>query len=220
MGEPRRTLLLLGLFALAMAHVEASLVVHLRDLYYPGDPLRLFPLALLSRHDLVIELVRETATLVMILSVALLAARGPGLAFAAFCYVFGLWDLGYYLWLKLMLGWPVNWLEWDVLFLIPWPWFGPWLAPVLIAVLFVVWCVWAMAIPKPVRFSVTMAVMFVLGALLALCTLLLPALPLLQLGEQAFRGYVPESFSWPLYLAGYLLMAGALAWIVAQAKKD
>ena len=214
----RRNFLWLTIFA--MAQVEASIVVHLRTIYYPGNPLAIFPLALLSHRDLAIELIRELATVVMILCVALLVARGFARVFAAFVYVFGLWDIFYYVWLKLMIGWPVNWSEWDVLFLIPWPWFGPWLAPVLIAVLFVVWCVWAMAIPKPVRFSVTMAVMFVLGALLALCSLLLPALPLLQLGEQAFRGYVPESFCWPLYLAGYLLMAGALAWIVAQAKKD
>src|SRR5205814_8206179 len=58
-------------------------------------------------------------------------------AFGAFLYVFGIWDIAYYAWLKLLLGWPTQWLEWDVLFLIPWPWLGPWLAPALVSLLFV-----------------------------------------------------------------------------------
>lgn len=104
-----------------MAHVEASLVVHLRSLYYPENPLALFPLSLLSHRDLAIELSRELATLVMIVSVSLPAVKGFTRIFAAFVYVFGLWGIAYYLWLKLMIDWPVNWFEWDALFLIPWP---------------------------------------------------------------------------------------------------
>jgi len=97
---------------------------HLRHLYYPLDPQRLFPLVLLSHADLALELARELATVVMIVAVAVLAERGWVRRFAAFVFVFGLWDLGYYAWLKLVLDWPLHWLEWDVLFLIPWPWFG------------------------------------------------------------------------------------------------
>jgi hypothetical protein len=45
-------------------------------------------------------------------------------------FVFGIWDLFYYVWLKVCLGWPSSLLTWDVLFLIPVPWVGPVLAPV------------------------------------------------------------------------------------------
>ena len=99
-------LLWLGAYALAMALVEAAIVIHLRHLYYPADRHALFPLALLSPDDLTLELARELGTVVMILAVALLAERGFLRRFAAFVLVFGLWDLGYYAWLKLFLGWP------------------------------------------------------------------------------------------------------------------
>lgn len=205
-----RTLIWLTLFAVAMAHVEASLVIHLRSLYYPDNPLSLFPLSLLSHRDLAIELSRELATIIMILSVAVLAEKGSMRIFAAFVYVFGLWDIFYYLWLKLMMGWPVSWREWDVLFLIPWPWLGPWITPALIALLFVAWGAWIMASTRQYRFTPVTVLWFVLGSLVTLVAFLLPAFPLLTDGEAAFRQYRPAGFSWGWYLTGYLLMATAL----------
>jgi len=206
MSVPLRNVLLLSLFALAMAHVEAALVVHLRSLYYPADPLNVFPLVLLSHRDLAIELARESATVVMILTVALLAERGAGRVFAAFCYVFGLWDIGYYLWLKQMIGWPVAWLEWDVLFLIPWPWFGPWLAAALIALLLLGWGARVLLGNAVPVFGRGTLLLFAAGVLLALGAFLWPAVPLLAGGEQAFAGYRPSGFPWLVWLAGYLLM--------------
>ncbi len=213
----RRSLLWLTLFAIAMAHVEASLVIHLRSLYYPDNPLALFPLALLSHRDLAIELVRELATVVMLLSVALLAAREPMRRFVGFVYLFGLWDLFYYIWLWLMIGWPTAWGEWDVLFLIPWPWFGPWIAPAAIALLFTLWGGWVWLARPGACFGRASLLLFVIGAGLALCAFLLPAVPLLPDGEAAFRGFVPDRFAWALYLPGLLLMAAAL---VMAAKRD
>ena len=210
-----RNLVWLSLFAIAMAQVEASLVVHLRTIYYPDNPLAIFPLSLLSPRDLAIELVRELATVVMILSVALLASRGSALRFATFVYVFGLWDLFYYVWLKIMIGWPLAWLEWDVLFLIPWPWLGPWLTPALIALLFVIWGGRAIASGKTIRFSRANTLLFVSGVTLALAAFLLPAVPLLRQGEEALRHYQPHAFMWWLYIPGYLLMAGSL-WRVTR----
>lgn len=209
-STPSRSLLWLSLFAIAMAHVEASLVVHLRSLYYPDNPLALFPLALLSHRDLAIELVRELATVIMLLSVAMLAARHPARVFVAFVYLFGLWDLFYYLWLQLMIGWPVSWLEWDVLFLIPWPWFGPWIAAAAIALLFTLWGAWAWLARPGICFDRRSLLLFCLGAVLALAAFLQPAWSLLSGGEAAFRGYVPHDFAWSLYLPGLLLMAVGL----------
>ena len=215
MSDRTRNLLWLTLFAVGMAQVEASLVVHLRSIYYPGNPLEIFPLNLLSHRDLAIELVRELASVVMILSVALLTARGFTRVFAVFVYVFGLWDLFYYLWLKIMIGWPVSWFEWDVLFLIPWPWLGPWISPALIALLFVVWGGWILTSPNQVRFTRRTTLLFVAGALLALIAFLLPAVPLLLEGEEAFRGYQPDDFRWSLFIPGYMLMIISL-WRVAR----
>ena len=211
----RRHLLWLTLYAIAMAQVEAAVVVHLRSVYYPGHPLELFPLSLLSHRDLGIELIREAATVVMIFTVALLAERGFTRVFAAFVYVFGMWDIFYYAWLKLMIGWPADWFEWDILFLIPWPWFGPWTTPALIALLFVFWGGRVLSSPREFHFSPISGLAFLIGTALALAAFLLPAYPLLAAGEEAFRSFQPQGFYWLLYGPGLLLMAYGL-WGVAR----
>ena len=208
--KPRALLLWLAAYAIAMALVEAAIVVHLRHVYYSEDPLAVFPLRLLSTDDLALELAREIATVVMMLAVAVLAARGIVHRVAAFVYVFGLWDLFYYVWLKLYLGWPSQWLEWDILFLIPWPWFGPWLAPALIALLFALCGGWVLATPRDLRVRWMDALLFAAGALLALAAFLAPAWPLLAGDATALRGWIPGTFAWPLYLVGLAVMATAL----------
>lgn len=215
MPRQYRNLLWLTVYAIAMAQVEASVVVHLRTIYYPDNPLAMFPLSPLSQHDLVIELIRELATVVMILSVALLSGRGFGLVFAAFVYVFGLWDIFYYVWLKIMIDWPQGWLEWDVLFLIPWPWLGPWISPALIALLYILWGGWVIGSVQQINFTRTNAWLFITGIILALAAFLLPAVPLLSQGLEAFRQYQPHNFRWGLYIPGYLLMAYSL-WRIAR----
>ncbi len=205
-----RRLIWLTLFSIAMAHVEAAVVVHLRTIYYADNPLEIFPLAILSQRHLSIELAREVATVVMILSVALLAEKGFTRVIAAFVYVFGLWDICYYIWLKLMIGWPQSWTEWDVLFLIPWPWFGPWIAPALIALMFVIWGGWTLYQQTHLRFAWDSIALFTLGTALALATFLLPGIPLLAGGTDAFRNFTPAAFSWILFGVGYLLMLVAL----------
>ncbi len=210
-------LLWLGAYALAMALVEAAVVVHLRHVYYADDPRALFPLRLLSHADLALELARELATVVMLVAVACLAERVALRRFAAFLFVFGLWDLGYYLWLKLALDWPRHWLEWDVLFLIPWPWFGPWLAPAAIALLFVAWgaaALWREAAPHGTPGA---WLTFGAGAALGLFTFLHPGWDLVRQGEAAFSGYQPAAFHGWLFALGWTLMAGALLRLLRRA---
>ena len=209
----------LTLFSIAMAYVEAALVVHLRTIYYADNPLAIFPLAILSQRDLTIELTREVATLVMILSVALLSEKGFTRVFAAFVYVFGLWDTCYYLWLKLMIGWPQSWLEWDVLFLIPWPWFGPWITAALIALMFVVWGAWILHQKTNLRFTWIPTTLITIGIALSLATFLLPGAHLLPGGTGAFRNFEPTEFSWFLFGIGYLLMLAGL-WRIATQRVD
>lgn len=212
--KQRALLLWLAAYAIGMALVEAAVVVHLRHVYYPENPLTLFPLRLLSADDLALEVARELATVVMILAVTLLAVHGFVRRFAAFIYVFGLWDLFYYIWLKVYLGWPSQWLEWDILFLIPWPWFGPWLAPALIALLFTLWGSWVLNTPDELRLRRADALLFVAGALSALASFMAPAWPQLAGGILAMRGWMPGTFLWPLYAIGLLVMATALIRVV------
>ena len=73
----------------------------------------------------------------MLLSRACLAGKRLWERFAYFMLSFGIWDIFYYIWLKVLLDWPSSLFEWDILFLIPLPWIGPVIAPVSIAVLMI-----------------------------------------------------------------------------------
>src|SRR5688572_22491045 len=126
-----RRLLFMTFFGIAMGFLEAAVVVYLRLLYYPDgfD----FPLIQLPWSVAVVELAREGATLVMLASVAILAGRTNWERFAWFAYLFGVWDIIYYVGLKMMLNWPDSLFTWDILFLLPLIWVGPVLAPLLIS---------------------------------------------------------------------------------------
>jgi hypothetical protein len=120
-----------AVFGAAFAFVESAVVVYLRELYYPEGfalPLK----ALVPRH-LPVEVAREAATMIMLCSVAMMAGKKAWERFGYFLVAFGVWDIFYYLWLKVLLGWPASVFDWDVLFLIPLPWIGPVVAPLLVA---------------------------------------------------------------------------------------
>jgi hypothetical protein len=121
----------LVLFAVAFGYLEGAVVVYLRELYYP-DGFR-FPTVLPPSPILAVELGRELATLIMLGAAAALAFRRGWSRFGAFSLMFGVWDLVYYLTLRVVLGWPESLLTWDILFLLPLVWAGPVLSAVLVA---------------------------------------------------------------------------------------
>jgi hypothetical protein len=120
-----------AIFAIAFALVEAAVVVYLRAIYYPAG--FSMPLVTMADGHVALELGRELATLVMLLSVAWLAGRRAWERFGLFCTAFGVWDIFYYVWLKFLVDWPAGLLDWDVLFLIPVPWIGPVFAPATVS---------------------------------------------------------------------------------------
>ena len=145
----RRLIFSLLLFGLAFGYVEGAVVVYLRAI---GGPIRaavgitnadLFPLikitqlrpedANLVRSLARIEMLREAATLIMLAAVAAAATRNFRSWLAAFAIVFGAWDLAFYATLKALIGWPASLMTWDLLFLLPVPWTGPVLAPIVAA---------------------------------------------------------------------------------------
>ena len=152
-GRPStlRTLAALLLFGLAFGYVEGAVVVTLRGVYDPIharlrpdraaddlftlDPARGISVTKtrLTPGDFGWEVVREEATLVMLAAVPWTFARNFREWIAGFMVGFGVWDLAYYATLKTWLGWPPSLLTWDILFLLPLPWSGPILAPVLVS---------------------------------------------------------------------------------------
>ncbi len=124
-----RAFILLGVFSIAMGILESIVVVYLRQLYYPfGFD---FPLIMLSPEMVLIEWIRELATICMLLCVGFIVSKNKLQGFFYFLYSFAVWDIFYYVGLKLFLNWPSSFLSWDILFLIPIPWIGPVLAPLI-----------------------------------------------------------------------------------------
>src|SRR5580692_942385 len=151
----RRAVVALFLFGISFGYVEAAVVVYLRALYDPirarlhpeRSPHDLFPLITSQQladagpehaRRLVIEIGREAATMLTLAAVALAIARNLHQWIAAFAIVFGVWDITFYAFLKLMIRWPESLSTWDILFLIPLPWVGPIWAPVLVALSMIV----------------------------------------------------------------------------------
>jgi hypothetical protein len=127
------------LFAAAFAYVESAVVVYLRKIYFDGA--FEFPIATVwenGRHVLdpliVVEMVREAATIVMLAAAGILAGANALQRFSFFMIAFGVWDIFYYVWLRVILRWPDSLMTWDLLFYIPLPWVGPVITPVLISV--------------------------------------------------------------------------------------
>ena len=142
--ELRRRGLWVGLYAVAMAAVEAAVVVYLRALHPGPAPVSVL-LDEIPNHLVAIEAGREAATLVMLLAVATLAGRTRWERFLYFSLAFGVWDIFYYFWLRVFIGWPPSLLTWDVLFLLPVPWLAPVLAPVIVSVGLVAGSWWLLA---------------------------------------------------------------------------
>jgi hypothetical protein len=121
----------LMVWGVAFAYIEASVVVYLRKIYYPEG--FAFPVAIVKNSIFFVEVLRELATLVIMWATAELAYRRMQSRLAAFMVLFGIWDLFYYLFLKLVLDWPEGPESWDILFLFPLPWVGPVWAPVVVS---------------------------------------------------------------------------------------
>ena len=123
-------------FAVAMAFVEAAVVVYLRQIFYPDG--FYFPLKTMTDGLIGVEFGRELATVVMLWTAAWLSGKIIWERFGYFLFLFGVWDIFYYVWLKMAIDWPASLFDWDILFLIPLPWIGPVIAPIVISLLMII----------------------------------------------------------------------------------
>ncbi len=186
-------------FALWMAYLESAVVVYLRELYYPAG--FSFPIKLIPTCIAVIELGREVATIFMLLSIAFLAGRKAWTRLAYFMLAFGVWDIWYYIWLKIFLNWPPSLLTWDLLFLIPVPWSGPVLAPVLVSLALIAGAGTVLYLEsrgKTFRLTGMEWGMLVAAALFIFSSFILEAPAILH-------GAVPTEYRWELFGLGEIL---------------
>jgi hypothetical protein len=215
-------LIWLTIFGIAMGLLEAIVVVYLRELYFPGG--FGFPLQFIPEQMLRTEILRELATIVMLVALAVTAARTFVLRFAVFLLVFGVWDVFYYVFLKVLLDWPQSLFTWDVLFLIPVTWLAPILAPLICALTMIGLAVLLIALDKQygsVRIGRMSWIFMAAGAGVIISTFIgdyagivikggfVPDLACLA-GNSAFQravaSFVPTHFDWWLFSAGEALI--------------
>lgn len=196
------------LFAIAMANLEAAVVVYLRQALSvsPSDITGLSR-ATASSGLVGIETGREGATLVMLAAVGWLAGRSWPERLAWTAVAFGAWDIAYYAWLWIFSGWPSTLDTWDLLFLIPAPWVGPVWAPVAVSTALVGF---GLAVAGRIRAGGRVLVMRgqaaagVLGGLLVVASFLADAGDVMQGGQ-------PTPFAWPVFATGLVVASlGAL----------
>ena len=213
MQNVRTTWILVATFAVAMAWVEAAVVYDLRVLVDRLEPYQPNPLPISGALGN-IELAREVATLVMLATVGALAGGHLRARLAYGAIAFGVWDIFYYVFLKIMYGWPRSLFDWDILFLLPLPWWGPVIAPVSIAVLMLVWGTLATTSPAPAAWSRSESRLWPaagLGASLALYVFMADALRAAPQGVEAVRTVLPATFNWSLFSVALGLMAAPVA---------
>jgi hypothetical protein len=212
--ERTRWLLVVG-FAMAMAWVEAASVYYLRVMIDRIVPYQENPLPI---HGILgqVELVREAATLVMLLTLGMLAGRTWPRRLGYTAIAFGVWDILYYVFLRLISGWPRSLFDWDILFLLPLPWWGPVLAPVCIALLMIVWGTFVSQFTdrNPATFLTrTLWGLSGLGIALALAVFMADSLRTVHLGLDMTRDVLPKRFHWPVFCVALTLMAAPVAQI-------
>ncbi len=197
----------LTVLAIAFAFVEASVVVYLRGWWGIEDLIADVPP--LDRRIAVVELGREVATLALLCGAGWAVGKTWPSRWGFAFFAFGLWDIFYYVWLKVLLDWPSSLLAPDILFLVPLPWWGPVLSPVLIAILCIVGGTLAVVAeeggkrvsPTKIQWFSTM-----IGIALALYAFMADAIALLPATAEQLNEMRPSEFAWPIYLVGLAAM--------------
>jgi hypothetical protein len=220
MNSHKKTIVVVTIFSIAMAALEGAVVVYLRALYYPGE----FTVALkmIDERILLTELVREAATILMLLAVGYLAGKNFKERFAYFLLGFAVWDIFYYAWLKVFIDWPSSLFTWDILFLIPVTWLGPVLAPIICSLTMIALALVLLYIHEDRKISTQAWSLLAAGSLLILFTFMkdygniLISHGLLSdyahiMQNKTFldiaSNYIPQAYSWNIFWIGELFLA-------------
>ena len=196
-------------YAIAMAWVESAVVFYLRYMMDRIEPHQADPFPIIGGFGWV-ELIREFSTMVMLFTVGLLAGRTWRARIGYSVVAFGIWDIFYYVFLKLMCGWPHSLLDWDILFLLPLPWWGPVLTPVMISLLMIFWGTLTTQFERSATPALSNRRGWVLnlaGVVLALYVFMADTIAVAPRGLEAVCNVVPEKFDWTLFWIAWALMA-------------
>lgn len=219
-----------------MGYLETAVVVYMRKLYYPGG--FNFPLVPVSSDIAVTEFYREVATLIMLLGIGILAGKNASQRFVFFLYAFAIWDIFYYVFLYVLLGWPQSLFTWDILFIIPVPWVGPVICPCLVSLTMIgLMCstVYWQQKGKSGKLYWQEGSVLLLGSAIIIISFIWDYLEFVHnhpTGRSSFTlahnkelfsegaTYVPKEFSWMMFWCGQIMIAGGVLLFHLRMKKE
>ena len=220
----KKTLLWISLFALAMGFLETSVVVYLREIYYPNG--FQFPLVIIPNKIALVEFWREIATIIMLLGAGIIAGKTKLSRFAYFIIAFAVWDIFYYIFLYLLLQWPQSLFTWDILFLVPIPWTGPVIAPCIVSfgmIVFGVILIYFTEKNVKIKISFSNWLILLSGVLVILSSFMWDYVSVTYHNHQGFwtinshsnlfeeiKMYVPTKFNWLAFHAGTWICVGGM----------
>lgn len=197
-------------FGIAFGFLEADVVVYLRYLYYPQLSGPIFPLKIVDPEIFKFEIFREISTIIILLTISYLFKRKKGEYLPSFIITFGIWDIFYYVFLYLLIGWPPSLLSFDILFLIPFPWMAPVLCPVLISLILIT-AGFIHLQYGPVKLSSFDIWFIILGIISVLWSFISIPIHLISgLKPEIFLSYVPEKFPFHFFISGISLLVFGL----------
>ena len=196
-----KKLLSVVIFAIAMAYFESAVVVYLRAMYGIKDLLR--DTKMVADAYTFIEIGREAATLIMLFIIGLIAGNTWKKKISFAILAFGIWDIFYYIWLYVFLQWPKSLFEWDILFLIPLPWWGPIITPILISILLIV-ISYLIIIETDFKISLLDWTIYGLSVVIVLYTFMEDSINVIIFSGGNLAEVRPTNFNWILFLIAYL----------------
>jgi len=175
-------------------------------------------------HFIVMEWCREASTIIMLVAIGVLASKDLLRRFSYFLYSFAIWDISYYVWLKVVLGWPTSFLTWDLLFLIPVPWIGPVLAPIICSLTMIALCFSIIYLQKKEllkKINLYECILMISGAFLIFISFIWDYSKIVIQGgflkgffhlgsnpefQQIISHYIPVHYNWGLFIVGEVLI--------------
>ena len=231
-----KTILWLAVFSIAMGYMESAVVIYLRKIYYP-DGFQ-FPLKPLDPGIGLVEVLREAATIIMLLMAGFLAAKSTALRLAYFIFCFAVWDVCYYIFLWIFLGWPQSLFTWDILFLIPVPWVGPVITPCIVAITMMLLALSIIHFQQSgfnTRLKINEWLLLIAGSFIIILSFIWDYIRTVSTsgttqiadtlrGEQnmfvEIKDYVPAHFNWPLFFTGELILISGIIMFLLRMKNE
>ncbi len=218
-------LLVVSLFSIAMGLLESAVVIYMREILYPEG--FGFPMSPVQPDMMLTELLREGATIIMLLGIGFLAGRNTSERFAWFLYSFAIWDIFYYVFLWLLIGWPPSLMTYDVLFLLPSTWIGPVITPLIVSLTMMAFALLILVVNRQKKdikipgiswlLLITGSVILILGFIWDYSAFIMESMTIRDIWtlpkEQVLKlatQYIPRKFNWFLFILGELVILSGI----------